>query len=226
MVRAVLFDLDGTLIDPSEATLRCLRHALALEGLPCPDSEMVRRFIGPPLSEAFSDLLGTAEPARITRLVRTFRERYAEQGVYEAVLLPGARQALEEIALLGIPCFIATSKPEAFARRTLAHLGVATCFADIAGCHEDGAHAGKAEIIGTLLLRHRLHPHDCLMVGDRSYDIEGAQACGTDAVGVLFGFGSRSELLAAGARTLAENYRDVLRVVRQERRQTPQAAAG
>ncbi len=207
MTRAVLFDLDGTLTDSSLGIFRCVRHAfarLAEAGGPAialPEDNELRWIVGPPLRESFARLAGAAEAER---LMAFYLERYSPIGAFENHVYTGVTDALDALAAAGARLFVATSKNEIDARRILEYFGLAARFESINGARADGSRAGKRELIGDVIAAHRLAPDAVAMIGDREYDMIGARAVGVTGIGALWGYGTREELLAAGADALAD----------------------
>ncbi|TVQ26230.1 MAG: HAD family hydrolase [Spirochaetaceae bacterium] len=204
--KAVLFDLDGTLTDPFEGITKCLQHALRSSGLssPPPQAELAQ-YIGPPLTEAFRELLSTDDTDAIDRAVRSYRERFAELGMYENAVYAGVPEALADLFVEGYALYVATSKPVEFARRIVDHFQLHTLFRAVHGSELDGTLSDKAELIASIMQEHALNPQECIMVGDRRHDVVGAIACGVPVVGVLWGYGSQEELVGAGATVLCEH---------------------
>jgi len=199
----ILFDLDGTLTDPREGIVGCIRHALCELGRACPPDRELERFIGPPLQESFFGLL-SADSAKVAAAMRLYRERFAATGMFENVVYPEMETALAALKDRGAALYVATSKPAVFAERILEHFGLARYFEAIHGSELDGTRADKGELIAHVLGMHGMAAAEACMVGDRRHDMQGAAANGLRAVGVLWGYGSRDELLAAGATVLCE----------------------
>lgn len=201
--RAVLFDLDGVLVDSRAAIAASINHALERLGLPRAPESSLYRFIGPPLGAAFRTLLAElgADPDQAPRAVALYRERYRERCVAETPLYPGIREALR--ALHGrVPLAVATSKPVAFAEPILRARGLAEVFDCIEGPSLDPAGEPKAETVARALRRLGLPPGASgagVLVGDRHHDAEAARAHGLVPVGVAWGIGSEEELRRAGA---------------------------
>ncbi len=202
MSAAVLFDLDGTLTDSSVGIFRCFRHAFARDqqagGAPValPGDDVLRDIVGPPLRQSFAKYGGAAD---VERLIGFYRERYETVGAFENRVYDGIVPALDLLAQAGVRLFVATSKNEADAVRILAHFGLSACFESINGARADGSRASKREIIRDTLAAHALAPEAATMVGDRSYDIEGARALSLRAIGALWGYGTPEELKDADA---------------------------
>jgi phosphoglycolate phosphatase len=199
MTPSVLLDLDGTLIDSYPgilasclAALRALGHA--------PDASLdIRHVIGPPLEEILQALLQSYGDDRVDEAVAIYRQHYGESGYRGSLPYPGIGQALEEMKQQGLRLYLATSKRAIFASRILDHLDFATYFDGIYGSVPGGELDHKPELLAHILSKHSLAPAHCLMVGDRRHDIFGAHAVGMRGLGVLWGYGSRDELEAAGA---------------------------
>ena len=119
----VLLDLDGTLSDPAVGMVSCLQHALKTLKRAAPAAEELKKYIGPPIQDTFKTLLASDEPAEIANAVRLYRERYASEGLFQNAVYPGIPLALEALLQAGAKLYLATSKPQVFAERILAHFG-------------------------------------------------------------------------------------------------------
>jgi phosphoglycolate phosphatase len=208
----ILFDLDGTLTDPREGIVSCIKHALSTLGelVPC-DSDL-ERFIGPPLRDTFSELL-LADGERIEMAVEAYRERFTSRGMFENRIYDGIPQAIEALAGQGVRLFVATSKPRLFAERILIHFGLARHFVAIYGSELSGERSDKGELIAYILATSELRRADTIMVGDREHDIRGARHNNVSPAGALWGYGSREELMAAGAERLLEQPGELTQLV-------------
>ena len=113
----IIFDLDGTISDPSEGIARCVNHALERYGYEPVDPGRVAPLIGPPLTEIFEELLGTVDDDRMLGLVAAYRERYAETGYRENVLYDGIRETVVALAASGYRMGICTSKRADYAAK-------------------------------------------------------------------------------------------------------------
>jgi phosphoglycolate phosphatase len=200
----ILFDLHGTLTDPREGIVACLRHALVTMGRECPpDGELVRH-IGPPLHEGFAELLACTDDDLIDSAIALYRDRFAAVGLFENSVYPGIVPALERLRELGATLYLATSKPLVYAERIIGHFRLTHFFRALYGAELDRTRTNKVELIAYVLTQERLDPRDAYMVGDRAQDVIGAHANGVNPVAALWGFGSREELAAAGARVFCD----------------------
>lgn len=193
----LLFDLDGTLTDNYAGISASIGHALSRLGAPIPDAAVLRECVGPPLRESFARLLATTDDARVELAIAHYRERYASIGWRENVVYDGIERVLATLRRGGARMFVCTAKPSPFARRIVAHFGLDPHFEDVYGPGLDGRHDDKALLLAHLLAREGIAAKDAVMIGDRAGDVRAARANGVAAVGVLWGYGSRSELMAA-----------------------------
>jgi phosphoglycolate phosphatase len=193
---AVLFDLDGVLIDSRTAIVRCIEHGLRAVGAPVPPAVELERFIGPPLIDGFAELAG---PDLAAGCLAAYRERYVVSSLDETTAVPGAREALAAVAA-AVPVAVATSKPHAYAGPLCDRLGFSPHLRAIAGPELDAPSEIKSVTVARALAALGLSPGaDAPLVGDRLHDVDAARANGLPCVGVLWGIGDEAELLAAGA---------------------------
>ena len=206
----VLFDLDGTLTDPKEGITKAIAYALSCRGVEVSDLSTLEKFIGPPLHEAFPEFYGFDADTTMTA-IKEFRVYFESRGWCENVPYEGLNAFLQSLRDAGLRLAIATSKPEHFAKRIAEHFGFAKYFELICGAPiGDEAAAKKSAVIRSALAR--LGESDLtrvVMVGDRKHDVSGAHEVGLPAVGVLWGYGSREELTAAGADELAADFEEL-----------------
>ena len=214
MSRHLFFDLDGTLTDPAKGIFSCLTHALVSVGLKPPSEDQLAGRIGPPLHESLRELVGEEHADLFPAALETYRARYAEIGMFENVVYPGIHGALETVEAAGWTLWVVTSKPTVFARPILAHFGLSMFFAGVHGSELSGEHANKQDLIAHVLKTEGIAAADATMIGDRSYDVVGARSNGVRALGVLWGYGTRDELLTAGADAVVANVYELVEFLR------------
>jgi phosphoglycolate phosphatase len=199
---AVLFDLDGVLVDSRAAISGCINHALARNGFPEHAEPALHRFIGPPLAFTFAELTAHApDSGLVFACIGSYRERYAEASLRETTVVPGITDALAELGRHH-RLAVATSKALAFAEPILTALELRDFFDLVAGPSLSATSEEKAATIGAAITG--LDPDRAVMVGDRSFDIVGAHARGLPAIGVTWGIGGSDELTSAGADAIVE----------------------
>ena len=125
-IKAVLFDLDGTLTDSGEGISNCAQLALEHFGLPVPSREEMRVFVGPPLHDTLVKF-GVPED-KAEEAIAVFRSRYVPIGIFENNPYPGIRELLDQLHAAGHRLYVATSKPETMAYTVLNHFDLAKYF--------------------------------------------------------------------------------------------------
>jgi len=205
----IFFDLDGTLTDPIRGLIGGVRAALRRFGIAETDEASLRRFVGPPLVDSFQRFYGLS-PSQSAEAVEIYKDYYGPVGLLESTVYPGAEDMLRRLKAAGYALSVATCKPEPFALRQLEHFGLAAYFACISGGAMDES-STKQDVVSAVLSRCGITaPDRVLMVGDRKFDMLGARQCGiTRCMGVLYGYGSREELLEAGAYIFADSPKEV-----------------
>ena len=192
-----LFDLDGTLIDSAPGIHASINHALTALGLaPLPVAQLPQ-WIGPPLRESFARVLPDA--AAVETAITRYREHYAAQGWAAHRVYPGIPELLRQLVDGGAQLAIVTSKVERYARQIVQATHWGQHFHAVYGVGAASAHSEKAAQVAQALRDFAVSAADAAMLGDRHYDIAGARANGVQALGALWGYGTRAELLDAGA---------------------------
>lgn len=195
---AIFFDLDGTLTDPKPGITRSIQYALQRLDYPAiPSEDELTWCIGPPLRTSFVRLLGGDHSA--DRAVALYRERFSDIGLYENRVYDGIGDVLTALGRSGNRLFVATSKAHVFADRIIDHFGLRSHFERVFGAELDGTRVEKSHLLEYALKEASVDPANTLMIGDRSHDMIGAKNNGMKGIGVLYGYGSREELIEAGA---------------------------
>ena len=208
-MKLALFDLDGTLTDSEAGILASIEYALAKLGAKAPPRTELRDWIGPPLRVTFPRVLGD-DAAVIERAVELYREHYSSIGWREYVVYAGIGEAIDALAAAGTTLAVVTSKAALYASRIVESLPFGAAFARVYAVAPDSAHSEKATMIAQALADFGIPASDAAMIGDRRFDVEGARANVVRAIGVEWGFGSREELLDAGADAIAANPRELV----------------
>ena len=197
----LFFDLDGTLTDSAEGIINCMKYALTAMGRNIPDD--MNRFLGPPLYESFDKFCGMNDE-EVLEAVRIFRERYSTVGLFENRVYDGIPEMLERLRLGDKQLYVATSKPEVYAKRILDKFGLSHYFHVIGGADINGTRNNKWEVIEYVLENAGITDRNSvLMIGDRRQDVLGAHKTGLKCLGTLWGYGTIEELTEAGADFIA-----------------------
>ena len=196
--KVILFDVDGTLVESSVGVTLGVAHTLRRYGIEPPPCEELKKFIGPPLRESFRNFYGF-EGEALSQVEYVFREYYDKKGINEMTLYPGIKSLLHDLKNAGAVVATASSKPYRHVKRVLENFGIAQYFDYVGAADHERGIVEKEDVLQELLSNTGYAPSECLLVGDRLYDIVGAHKFGIDCAGVLYGFGSRSELEEYGA---------------------------
>lgn len=201
----ILMDLDGTVTDPMEGITKSVQYALSGFGIHIDNIADLCRFIGPPLKDSFMEFYGFTD-READEAIRKYRKRFSVTGIFENELYDGMIPFLARMKEQGKTIMLATSKPHVYARQIIDYFGLSSYFSFIGGSNLDGTRSRKDEVIRYVLQQNDLTDvSDIVMVGDRKHDITGANLTGLDSVGVLYGYGDRSELETAGATYIVES---------------------
>lgn len=208
MVKAVVFDFDGTLCDTGVGVKKSAKYALDAFGIKAPEWEELDFFIGPPLlvtfQERFNQSVTDAE-----KLVKKYRERYTNIGLYESDFYNGIPQLIKDLKSQGFKLGIASSKPINYIEELLIKADLQSYFDYISAVSFNADCESKQSILERCLNELGVEPSEAIMVGDRFYDIDGARGAGVDSVGVLWGFGSKFELIESGATYVVDKIQDI-----------------
>ena len=191
---AVLFDLDGTIVDSASDITASLAHMFTELGVDVPSDDILRSYVGPPLLDSLR-LTAGFDDAEAWEALNVYRDHYADH-VLRSPVFPGVAGVLERLHAAGVPVALATSKPESMAREVLDHAGLTQYFTVITGASDDEELSTKADVVREALRRLREGGVDVsnpVMVGDRGYDTLGAGANGVPTILVEWGYGSPAE---------------------------------
>lgn len=202
----LIFDLDGTISNPLVGISRCINYALQALSYDPVDPERIRPMIGPPLTEIFAYFLGALPDQEMQNLVDKYRERYATVGYTENDIYADIPGVIAQLADSGYRMGICTSKRANYAQRIVDMFGLAQYFSFV-----DGGDVGiqKRQQIESMVAN-GLTANSSIMIGDRAVDIIAGKSNKFASVGVLWGFGERTELEAAAPDHLLETPAELL----------------
>jgi phosphoglycolate phosphatase len=208
MFELILFDLDGTLTDPKEGIINCVKYALESFGINEKDEKKLLKFIGPPLYDSFRGLYGFSE-GDANFAVSKYRERFQNIGIFENSIFADTENTLFRLKDAGKTIALATSKPYVYAEKILEHFKIKKYFDYAAGAELDGSLGYKEEVISKVLrLSEQEDLSKAVMIGDREYDVLGAKKCGIASVGLRCGYAEQNELETAGADFIFNNLKE------------------
>jgi phosphoglycolate phosphatase len=210
--RAVLFDLDGTLLDTLEDLADSTNAALAALGFPTRPVDEYRVLVGDGLRNLLVRALpeGHRDEQTVERCARLRSAEYDRRWDAKTCPYPGVPELLDALALRKVPMAILSNKPDAATRKIVARLLPSWTFGAVLGARE-GVPL-KPDPCAALQAAEALsvRPGEVLYLGDTNTDMRTARAAGMRAVGALWGFRTAEELLASGAEDLIERPQDLL----------------
>jgi phosphoglycolate phosphatase len=184
-------------------------YALKKYGIEVNDRSELFKFIGPPLTDSFKKYYGFSEDDA-KKAVEYYREYYRDIGIFENVIYEGLEELLRVLNEKSKILIVATSKPEVFANQILEYFDIAKYFTFIAGSNLDGTRVKKDEVIKYALDSCNINDvSKVIMIGDREYDIIGAKKVGISSIGVLYGYGNKTEFENAGADYILDTITDL-----------------
>ncbi len=209
----IAFDLDGTLSDPARGLVQGFVYCFKKLGIPYEDEESLRKYIGPSLYDEWQEDFGFT-PEEANAAIEVFREYYNIYGWWDNVMYDGIPEMLDSLKRAGKKVVLATSKPLDTAKKVLELFGLTRYFDFIGGAisHENDQ---KWQVLNWSLSEVGVDLRDpdslakCIMVGDRKYDAEGAQICGIDSMGVLYGHGTEKEMTSSGFTVLVSSVAEI-----------------
>ncbi len=187
----ILFDLDGTLIDSTEAILESFHNSFDIHNYPHPEDEAIKALIGHPLDVMYRDL--GVEESRVWDFVTTYKEHYRVISTQKTILLSGAREAVEEAATFA-RLGIVTTKTGKYSRVLMEYFSLMDYFEVLIG-REDVEHPKPhAEPILKAITEMGVSKEDCWIIGDTRLDMGSAKNAEIGAVGVLSGYDNAEQL--------------------------------
>jgi phosphoglycolate phosphatase len=201
---AVLFDLDGTLVDSFPGIAAAYHHMLVEMDLGDLDDDELRPLIGPPVQAVLEERFGLSGE-RLNEGVRSFRHHYGSEGLFRFSAYPGIDLLLRQLRDLGFDLRVATSKMRSMAVEIVQHAGWTDLFTVIGGAEPIGGFHRKRDVIEWTLDRAPRGVQGIAMVGDRGVDLVAGRQFGLAGIGVTWGYGSTRELVEAGAIETADS---------------------
>ena len=212
--KAAAFDLDGTLLDTSEGVLAAVRYTIDKFGFEPLSETQLKTFIGPPIQNSFARQYGL-EGGILQEIATVFRDRYKDVDLLKAVPYPGIYDVFQTLNDHGIQPVIATYKRQDYATMILEHFHF-NDYTDIMFGADHENKLKKKDIIEMALHEAGISdPADSVMVGDSDNDAIGADAIGSDFIGVTYGFGfkSREDVIKFPAIGVAKTTAEITKII-------------
>lgn len=207
MIRGIIFDFDGTLIDSYEPIAESLNQVRSSFDRPPYSMDEVRGMVGHGLEKLIAQAIGAD---KVADGVRIFRERYAAICESRTKILPQVRETLDELERRGYAMGIATNKPSYFARDILKALEIEHLFAEVLGPNDVERPKPDPEMLEIIMMRMGLNAEETVYVGDMPLDVEVARKAGVDVYALPTGSASRDQLLASHPDRMLHRFADLL----------------
>ena len=210
----IAFDLDGTLTDPAPGLTRGFEYCFKKLGIKYPSRDSLKKYIGPSLFELWQEDFGFT-PDEANDAIMIFREYYNIYGWWDNSPYEGISEVLQGLKSRGKTLVLATSKPIETAKSVLKLFNLTQYFDYVGGAYSH-KNDKKSDVLRESLSAVGIdveNPADlarCIIVGDRCYDAEGAKIVGIDSMGVLYGHGSKNEIMSSGFTLTVQNVNDIL----------------
>jgi phosphoglycolate phosphatase len=212
MTRLIVFDCDGTLVDSQHLIIDAMRATFESCGLPPPSDDAVRHIVGLSLGEAIGELvpgIGQAERAALVDGYKQTFQAMRRQPLFHEPLFEGARETLHELDRRGHLLAVATGKSDRGLMSVLQHHALSDLFVSLqtADRHPSKPHPSMIE---AAMRETGSAPHQTLMVGDTSYDMQMARAARVRPLGVGWGYHAVAALELAGAEVILDRFEQLL----------------
>jgi phosphoglycolate phosphatase len=207
LIRGIIFDFDGTLIDSYEPITESLNEVRQKFGQAPLGLDQVRDMVGHGLEHLIEKAVGAEQ---VKEGVLQFREHYAKICESRTTILPAVRQTLEELDRRGYQMGIATNKPSYFARDILKALDIDHLFAEVLGPNDVNRPKPDPEMIEIMMARLGLGTDEVVYVGDMLLDIEVARNAGVAVYAVPTGSATREALVAGRPDRMVHKFSDLL----------------
>lgn len=214
MIKNVIFDLDGTLLDTSEGVIESAKYAAKQMGYNELDYQTMLTFVGPPIQNSFKKHYGCTEE-EAQRAANIFRDYYKNEALLLAKPYDGIYDLCELLKSKGIKMAVATYKREDYALTLLKHFGFDKYCNPMHGADNNNI-LKKEDIVRMCQQEMCANEEDCVLVGDTDNDAKGAANANIQFIAVTYGFGFKTEndLKDYPYIGIADNPVDVLRYIK------------
>lgn len=191
--KSILFDVDGTIIFSDRGLLGGYRYALENLDIPVPEDSVLQQCMGPSPKVSLKEVLKVPddkmELAYILNRGYVYTRGYAEFDVID-----GMEQLVKDLYDAGYKLYTASTKVEWICELCMERAGISNCFEKICGASNDGTTRYLKEDV--IEYAKACGAEDCLIIGDRKFDIDAGKNCGIDTMGITFGYGTVAEIEA------------------------------
>ena len=190
-MKAILFDLDGTLLDTTDGVLESAIYAARHLGYPELPHDIMLKFVGPPIQNSFIKYYNCDE-TKAQEAANIFRQYYKDKALLKADYYDGIIEVLKELKVSGKKIAVATYKREDYAITILRHFGI-TEYCDSMHGADNFNKLTKADIVNICIDELNEPKEEVVLIGDTEHDATGAAKAGVSFLGVTYGFGFKTE---------------------------------
>ncbi|MDX1342750.1 MAG: HAD family hydrolase [Reinekea sp.] len=215
-LKALVFDMDGTLLNTLEDLADSTNAALCKHGFPTKEIDKYRFFVGSGARELIRRALPTSQQTddTIDQVLADYKQHYDGNWANKTHLYAGIADALSFAQAHDLQLAILTNKPQAFANLCVQHFLPDWSFTVVQGQVDGVAHKPSAEVSARVTEALQVKPEQVLYFGDSDIDMQTAQNAGYQAIGVTWGFRDAEELLQAGASQLIHDPIEIIDLVK------------
>jgi phosphoglycolate phosphatase len=217
MLKNIIFDVDGTLVDSKRDIAAAQLWVFGQLGVHSYTAEQLYPYIGKPLKEVFALLLPAHLHNRIDEAVSMYIGYYRPRALDNTTLFPGVRQTIEALREMKVRMATATTKSSETTLRVLEHFGIERFFSQIQGSN-DIPYKPDPFIINKILGDQSWEKTETLMVGDTDNDIEAGKRAGVPTCGVTYGSLTKEQILQLNPDFIIDSFPELLSLLRQEGR--------
>lgn len=204
IAQSCVFDLDGTLVDSLRDIAESLNHGLDLLGLPTHRIEQCRYMVGEGVPKLCERAIGDTHSHLVKRLAELVRPVYRTRVVRHTRPYPGVPELVRRLREQGLKLGVLSNKPHDLTVRVVQAFWPDNTFERVYGYTEEALRKPSPHYLTRICSELGVLPAMTWYVGDTPTDIETARAAGAVAIGVTWGFRTRADLEAAGARIILD----------------------
>lgn len=212
-IRAVIFDLDGTLADTLDGIAKAMNATLDEFGLPTHDPQTIRTFVGNGVQRLVERALPPGRRDLLPHVLNAYAPRLLAEGGDHSQPYDGAAEVLDELTRRGMPFSVLSNKPHEPTVDVVARLFPDHRFVEVAGAKPDAPIKPDPTAAVRLCQAMGVSPGECAFVGDSDVDIETGRNAGITTVGCAYGLRSRDELIDAGADHVIDSIGELLELL-------------
>ena len=206
----IFFDLDGTIVNSKEGVTTSVSYSLEKLNAPALNEETLEKFIGPPLVDSYIKYCGF-DRNKALDAINKYREYYSVTGIYKFKLYDGIREMLLSLKENGKKVYIATSKPEIYAKKILEKANIIDLFDDVFGATFDSSRVKKQDVLKYAFSSLGLNDFSkTVLVGDTVFDVLGAKEVGISSLAVTYGYENEQSLVTSEPDFLVNSVAEII----------------